>query len=295
MTAVLQCLVNGLSIGGLYALVAIGYSLIFGILNFVNFAHGDFYMLGAYLVMSLGIMTLPLWLALPVGLGACAALSVWVYQIVYRPMAKRDRLTLLIAAVAISLLLENGVQLWFGGEAQAFPFALPDDMIIETFGDGDLVIRVMDLWIFAIAMLLALGTWAAVRFTKLGLGIRAIASNRAAAVCVGVPVDRAIAVTFFVGAALATVAGTLQSMATNQITPLMGVAAGLKAFVAAVLGGIGSIWGAVLGGLVLGLLDSLLISLGASMWKDVVVFALLIALLLVRPQGFLGREKLVKV
>ena len=295
MATLVQFLLNGMAIGGLYALVAIGYSLIFGVLNFVNFAHGDFYMLGAYCVMSLGLLALPLWAALPLGMLVCALFSVASYAVVYKPLEKRDRLTLLIAAVAVSLIVENCVQIWYGAEAQSFPFALADDLVTFDGALSDVIVRQMDFWVCGIALTLALGTWLLVRFSKLGLGIRAIASNRMAAQILGVPVDRTIALTFFIGTALATVAGTLQSMATNQLTPMMGIAAGLKAFVAAVLGGIGSIWGAVLGGFVLGFFDSVLVGLGASMWKDTAVYALLIALLLVRPQGFLGRAKAIKV
>lgn len=283
-----------MAIGGLYALVAIGYSLVFGILNFVNFAHGDIYMLGAYAVLILGTLGLPLVAALPLAALACALLGAGLYLLFYRPLASRARLTLLIAAVAVSLLLQNGAQLLFGAEAQAAVFALPDDIwVFETW--GDLVVRVMDVWIVGVALLLALVTWLLVRCSRLGLAIRAVASNPRAAAMVGVPVARVVAFTFALSAALATVAGALQSMATNQVMPLMGLGAGLKAFVAAVLGGMGSLWGAVLGGFALGLLDGLLVGLGAARWKDVVAYGLLILLLLVRPQGLLGRARWVKV
>jgi branched-chain amino acid transport system permease protein len=291
--ALLQYILNGISVGGLYALIAVGYSMVFGILKFVNFAHGDIYMLGAYLVMSLGALTLPIGYSIPLGILACALISVVINHFVYRPVQNENRLILLISAVAVSLFLENVVQLLYTSEVQSFPFSLPDDVLL--FADGKLIIRVMDLWITAITLVLALGTWLLVKYTHAGRGIRAVASNRTAAIIAGVPVDRVVALTFFIGSVLATIAGTLQSMATNQLTPLMGISAGLKAFSAAVLGGVGSIWGSVLGGFILGLSESILVGLGFSTWKDSLGFVFLILILLIRPQGLLGEKQFTKV
>ncbi len=287
-----QYLINGISVGGLYALIAVGYSMVFGILKFVNFAHGDLYMLGAYLVMSFAALTLPMGYAIPLGILVCALVSVFINYFVYRPIKNQSRLTLLISAVAISLFLENIIQLFFTGEAQAFPFALPDDIIILQ---DKIVIRVMDLWIVSITLLMAFLTWAFVNKTKAGQGIRAVASNRTAALITGIPIDKIVSLTFFIGAVLATIAGTLQGMSTNQLTPLMGISAGLKAFSAAVLGGVGSIWGSVIGGFILGLSESTLIGIGFSTSKDALAFIFLIGVLLIRPEGLFGKKQLLKI
>jgi len=288
----IQYIINGISVGGLYALIAVGYSMVFGILKFVNFAHGDIYMLGAYLVMSLGVLVIPIWYAIPLGVLGCALVSVGINHFIYRPIQSENRLILLISAVAMSLFLENIIQLLFTAEVQSFPFSLPDDVII--LGEK-IIIRVMDIWITGITIALAFLTWLFVRSTKTGRGIRAVASNRTAALITGVPLDKIVSITFFIGSVLATIAGTMQSMATNQLTPLMGISAGLKAFSAAVLGGVGSIWGSVLGGFILGLSESILIGLGFSTWKDSLAFIFLILILFVRPQGLLGEKQLVKV
>ena len=292
MAEVTQFVLNGISVGGLYALVALGYSMVFGVLRFVNFAHGDLYMLGAYLVMSLGILSVPAIYAIPMGMVGCALISVWINHFVYRPKANENRLILLISAVAVSLFLENIVQLIFTAESQPFPFSFGDDILL--LGE-QIVIRVIDLWIVGVTLILTLVTWFFVQRTKIGRGIRAVASNRTGALIAGVPVDRMITVTFFIGALLATVASVLQSATTNQLTPLMGVAAGLKAFAAAVLGGVGSLWGAVLGGFALGISESVLIGLGFSPWKDSLAFVFLISVLLIRPQGLFGKKQVVKI
>jgi len=288
----IQYLINGVSVGGLYALIAIGYSMVFGILKFVNFAHGDLYMLGAYLVMNLGLLVLPIGFAIPAGVIACAIISVTINYFIYRPITSKNRLILLISAVAVSLLLENLIQLIYTAEVHAFPFSLPDDVLL--IGER-LIIRQMDIWVTLFTLLLALLTWLFVKKTKLGYGIQAVASNRTAALINGIPIDRIVSLTFFIGGILAALAGTLQSMITNQLHPLMGVAAGLKAFSAAVLGGIGSIWGAVIGGFILGISESILVGLGFSTWKDSLAFVFLIFILLMRPQGLLGKKQLVKV
>ena len=278
--------------GGLYALVAVGYSMVFGILKFVNFAHGDLYMLGAYLVMSLGVLAVPLYYAIPLGVLGCASISVAINYFIYRPVKNENRLVLLISAVAVSLLLENLIQLIYTAEVHDFPFSLSDDVIL--WGER-IIIRKMDIWVTLISLLVAFSTWSFVKTTRTGRGIRAVASNRTAALITGVPIDRVISLTFFIGAALATLAGTLQSMITNQINPLMGVSIGLKAFSAAVLGGVGSIWGAVLGGFILGVSESVLIGLGYSIWKDSLAFVFLILVLLTRPQGLFGEKQLIKI
>lgn len=288
----IQFLINGASLGSLYALIAVGYSLVYGSLKFVNFAHGDLYMLGSYFVMQSALLMFPMWISIPVSFVLCGLMSVLIYKMVYQPLIHGNRLFVLISAVAVSLFLEYAVQIIFSPNAQSFPYQLPDEVFMM---DDTLMVRLSDMIITAIALLSAFFTWLFVEKTKIGLAIRAVASNSFSASAMGIPIHRIISVTFFMGAGLATIAGTLQSMSVNQITPFMGIAAGLKAFAAAVLGGIGNIWGAVLGGFLIGFAESLFVGFGYSSLKDSFAYILLIFILFFLPQGLLGKKQLVKV
>lgn len=288
----LQFLINGLSIGSLYALIAVGYSMVFGVLKFVNFAHGEIYMLGTYFVMSLGIQGAPIWFAIPAGMTAAGVVSSFTNKFVYRPLGHQNRLAILISAVSVSLFLQNLVQVIFSPDTLSFPFSLPGDIILLPH---DIIIRKMDIWITCLMFFFSILTWMFIKFTKAGLGIRAIASYAEAAKIVGIPANKLVTLTFFIGGILATLGGCLQGMAVNQIMPLMGVAAGLKAFSAAVLGGIGSIWGSILGGIIIGVAESILIGFGLSLWKDTFAFVFLILFLLFRPQGIFGKKQFIKV
>lgn len=288
----IQFFINGLSIGSLYALIAVGYSMVFGVLKFVNFAHGEIYMLGAYFVMALAMQGSPIWFAILGGMLATGFISVLINKYIYRAFGKDNRLGILISAVCVSMFLQNFVQIAFSPDAISFPFALPGNIILLP---KNLIIRVMDLIILAIMLISSTLTWLFIQKTKIGMGIRAVASNTSAAQIIGVPIYKLGSATFFIGGLLATLGGALQGMAINQIIPLMGVGAGLKAFAAAVLGGVGSIWGAVAGAMIIGMAESILIGLGLSLWKDSLAFVILISFLLFRPQGLFGNKQIVKV
>lgn len=289
---IIQFLINGICVGSLYALIAVGYSLVYGTLKFVNFAHGDLYMLGAYFVMQVALFTFPWWATIPIACLSCGLVSALINRLAYQPLRNANRLYVLISAVAVSLFLENLVQVIFSPNVQSFPYQMSSQVLF--LGDT-IVVRVEDIFITGIALATAFLTWIFIEKTKIGLGIRAVASNSFSAASVGVHVNRIISSAFFIGAVLATVAGTLQGMSTNQIMPFMGIAAGLKAFAAAVLGGIGSIWGAILGGLLIGILESIFIGFGYSGLKDSFSYILLIFVLFFMPQGLLGQKQLVKV
>jgi branched-chain amino acid transport system permease protein len=288
----LQYLLDGLATGSVYALIAVGYSMVFGVLQLVNFAHSELFMLGAYMVMLLFLQGAPIWAALLLAGCGVGLFAVLMERFAYRPLRHSGRLAPLITAVGISIFLQNLVQAVFSPNPQAYPFHLPSGIL--EFGE-DILVRQRDIIIFALAIVLTLGLEAFVRYTKPGKGIRAVAIHPQAARIVGVPYNRIVSLTFFIGAAMAVVAGALQGAATNQIWPYMGVSSGLKAFAAAVLGGIGNLPGALVGGLTLGIVESLLVGYDFSTFKDGAAFLILILVLLVRPQGILGKKALVKV
>jgi branched-chain amino acid transport system permease protein len=288
----LQYVIDGLAIGGLYALVAVGYSMVYGVLQMINFAHGELYMLGAYFVMVLLGAGAPVWFALIGGAIGVGLFAVLMERVAYRPLRGAGRLAPLITAVGLSLFLQYGVQLVFSPNPLSYPYQLSGEII--EFGE-DFLVRERDVLIFTVTVVLTLMLECFVRYTRPGAGIRALAMHPMAARVVGVPINRTIALTFFIGALMACIAGALQGMAVNQIWPYMGVTSGLKAFAAAVLGGIGVLPGALLGGLVLGVSESLLVGYDLSTYKDGAAFLILIAVLLLRPQGLLGRARLVKV
>ena len=289
---VFQYILNGISIGSLYALVAVGYSMVFGVLKFVNFAHGEIYMIGSYLVMSLVLQGASLWLVFLGAMIATGFLAVATNKFIYRGFQKENKLEILISAVCVSTFLQNIIQIIYSPDALRFPISLPDSIL---FLPHDLVVRVMGIWRFLIMLMASTCVWLFVVKTKIGKGIRAIASHPNAAEMIGIPVFFLGSVTFFIGGLLATLGGALQGMVVGQVMAYMGVGIGLKAFAAAVLGGIGNIWGAVLGGIFIGLVESILVGFGYSLWKDSVCFILLIIFLLFRPQGILGQKQIIKV
>ncbi len=289
---VIQFILDGLSVGGLYGLIAIGYTMVFGVLQLVNFAHGELYMVGAYLGMFFLGMGFPIYLAVPLTCVAVGFFSVISEKLLYKPLRASGKLPALITAVGLSLFLQNVVQSYYSPNPQSYPLHLPDG--IWEMGE-DIMVRQRDVYLFGLAIALTLALEWFVRHTKMGSGIRAIAMHPQAARLVGVNYNRGVSITFFIGAALASIAGICQGMAINQVFPLMGMTAGLKAFAAAVLGGIGVFSGALVGGLVLGVVESLLVGFDYSTYKDAVAFGILIIMLLLRPQGLLGKARMVKV
>lgn len=284
----LQQLINGLSLGSLYALIAIGYTMVYGILRLINFAHGDLLMVAAYVaVMGVGLFSWPWPVAFGLAIALTGLIGVLLERGAYRPLRRAPRISLLISAIAASFLLENLALVIFGGLAKPFP-------VPAAFG-GSLVIG--GLYIPRLSLLVPLTTavfltllFYIVYRTQAGRAMRAIAWNLEMTSLMGINVDRIIAATFLLGSLLAGVGGVLWSMKYPQVNPFMGILPGLKAFIAAVLGGIGNIPGAVLGGLLLGMLEIMIVAFFPNWggYRDALAFALLIIFLLVRPQGLLG-------
>jgi branched-chain amino acid transport system permease protein len=298
MTTFFQQLVNGLSLGSIYALIALGYTMVYGVLRLINFAHGDVYMVGAYagyyLSRKLKGDEPSLVGALVVMLGAmlvCAVLGVIIERFAYRPVRRAARLTLLITAIGVSLFIENGAQLVFGPDPKFFPSLAPRaDFIV-----GGVRLTSEQLTVIAVSFILMLLLRFFILKTRTGKAMRAVSFNLDAAKLMGISTDRIIAITFGLGSALAAAAGVLIGMQIPKIDPLMGIIYGLKAFIAAVLGGIGNVPGAVLGGLLIGTSEVMVVGYLSSTYRDAIAFGILILVLLLRPQGILGRTQKEKV
>jgi branched-chain amino acid transport system permease protein len=299
----LQQLTNGLALGSIYALIALGYTMVYGVLRFINFAHSDVLMLGAFSAFYLAPKIEPVFGAesaagaltiIVVAAAICAVIGILIEILAYRPLRNRPRLTVLITAIGVSLFIEFTCQLSavFGADTKPFPKLLPTrELHFAGIGmaSNDLIVLVLT------AVLLA-GLWLIVQHTKMGMAIRAVSFNQQAAALMGVNVNRVISFTFGLGSALAAVAGIFYAMRAPGIEPLMGVQPGIRAFIAAVLGGIGNLPGAALGGLLLGVLESVAGGIpGVSNYRDGIAFAVLILILLFRPAGLLGSTAIEKV
>ena len=283
---------NGLQLGSIYALVALGYTMVYGIILLLNFAHGDIIMFGSY-VAWIALVQLGLNPAIAVLLAVfgCVVLGVLIDEVAYAPLREAPRLSILITAIGVSYLLENGVQLLLGADAKVVP-SIIDLGTVQVFGStlSGTALLTVAVTIVATVVLTLL-----VQKTRLGKAMRAVSEDMGAARLMGVNVNSTISFTFAVGSALAGIAAILYSMAYQQVSPTMGVMLGTKAFVAAVLGGIGSIPGAVIGGLIVGFSEVFVAAFGLSVWQDAVVFLLLILVLVVKPTGLLGRPVTEKV
>ncbi len=300
METIIQQLINGLSLGATYALIALGYTMVYGVLRLINFAHGDVYMIGAFagyfLGNKLGAAQNPSMLrAILVTIGAmgiCAMLGVIIERLAYRPVRNSSRLTSLITAIGVSLLLEYGGQVLFG----AIPRGFPQIVEAQPIALGGVQTTNQYLMVIFVSVLLMVGLELIVHRTKIGKAMRATSYNISVAKLMGINTDRVIAFTFGLGSALAAAAGVMVPLANQQqIDPLMGVQTGLKAFVAAVLGGIGNIPGAMLGGLIIGVMESGIKSTSYSTYADAVAFAILVLILLFRPAGLMGTAVTEKV
>jgi len=298
MTTFLQQLVNGLSLGSIYALIALGYTMVYGVLRLINFAHGDVYMLGAYagyyLSRKLKGSEPSLVGALLVMLGAmvfCAIIGIIIERFAYRPVRRAARLTLLITAIGVSLFIENAAQLVFGPDPKFFPSLAPR----ADFLVAGVRLTSEQLTVIAVSVILMILLRFFILKTRTGKAMRAVSFNLDAAKLMGISTDRIIAITFALGSALAAAAGVLIGMQIPKIDPLMGINYGLKAFVAAVLGGIGNVPGAVLGGLLIGTSEVMVVGYLSSTYRDAIAFGILILVLLLRPQGILGRAQKEKV
>ena len=299
-----QQIINGLSVGAVYALIAVGYTMVYGVLRFINFAHGDVFMLGAMIALLaatrwFGLAQYNAWLALPLvllfAMIACGLFGFLVERFCYRPLRNQPRLTVLITAIGVSMLLEFGGQhRWvFGPTPQAFPRMLGHQSVTA----GGVAIDVVDILIFALTIALMVALSYIVKFTRTGMALRAVSFRFDTAMLMGINTDRIISFTFILGSALAAVGGVMWGIKYRQVDPLMGLMPGLKAFIAAVLGGIGNIAGAVVGAVVLGVTEILVVAYlpNGSQYRDAVAFVILIVILLVKPSGLFGTQAIEKV
>ena len=286
LSTLLAQIINGLQTGSVYALVALGYSMVYGIILLLNFAHGDIIMVGAYVIFySVVSFNLPPILAVLLAVVASTLLGVMIEKIAYTPLRSAPRLSLLITAIGISFLLENGAQMVFGADQKSM-----DPLITGSLNWGSVNISYTALVTIVVSVISMVILTFLVSKTKMGKAMRAVSEDMGAAQLMGIGLNKTISFTFAVGSALAGIGSVLYLCAYPQASPTMGSMLGLKAFVAAVLGGIGSIPGAMLGGFVIGLLEALVAAAHLSMWKDAVVFLVLIIVLLVKPTGILGRN-----
>jgi branched-chain amino acid transport system permease protein len=300
----LQQLVNGISLGAVYGLIAIGYTMVYGIIGMINFAHGDIYMVGAFisliflaLMSAFGITSLPLALALVLIVTiAITSLYGWtVERVAYRPLRGAPRLAPLISAIGVSIVLQNYVQLTQGARVKVLPPLVTGSVTLTSTDGFPVTVSLLQVVIIAVTIALMLAfTWL-IQATSLGRAMRATEQDMTMAALVGVDVDRTISATFVIGAGLAAVAGLLVTLYYGVIDFYLGFVAGIKAFTAAVLGGIGSLPGAMLGGLLIGIVEALWSGYFSIAYKDVAVFGLLILVLLLKPSGLLGKPALEKV
>ena len=296
MNEFLQQLINGLAVGGIYALVALGYTMVYGVLKLINFAHGDIFTIGAYLGMTLlvsgglsGSMTpvLAVGLVVIIVFGLVALLGVALERVAYRPLRKANRLAAVVSALGASIVLQNAVMLIYGARVYVYPENLIPAVTFNIFG---LNVPVMRVIVIVSSLVLMLALYAFINRTRMGTAIRAVAIDQGAARLMGINVDRVISLVFFIGAGLGGVAGVMVGVYYGQIDFMMGWSYGLKAFTAAILGGIGNIPGAMLGGLLLGVIEALGASYLAMAWKDAIAFLVLILILIIRPTGLLGER-----
>ncbi len=292
MTQFLQQMINGLSLGSIYALVALGYTMVYGIIKLINFAHGDIYMLGAYIgfivTTKLGLGFVP---ALLISMVGCAIIGMTIERIAYKPLRHATRITALITAIGVSYFLEAGTQRVMGAGVQTFP----NVFVNETIMLGNVRISTQQIVIFVVTIVLMVALQFLVNKTKIGRAMRAVSVDADAARLMGVNVNATVSFTFAIGSALAGAAGVLVGVYYNSINPLMGMLPGIKAFIAAVFGGIGIIPGAMLGGFFIGIVETMVAGYGSSLWKDAVVYIILILILIIKPAGLLGKNTKEKV
>lgn len=300
MTEFIQHLINGLSLGSIYALIALGYTMVFGILQMINFAHADVYMLGAFVGMYFskwagldknpsfgGLIT-----TIVVAMATCAVIGYLIERLAYRRLRNAPKINVLITAVGVSLFLEFSGQLLFGSDPKFFPQIY---VASQDWRFGELVLNPLQVMVFVISIVLMLALNYIIFKTRLGRAMRAVSFNHDLASLMGIPTNRVVSYTFMLGSALAGAAGVLVGLTYPKIEPLMGVMPGLKAFVAAVLGGVGNIMGAVVGALILGLSEEFVVGYWIPTYRDALAFGLLILILLFKPTGIFGVSRSEKV
>lgn len=288
----LQQLINGLALGSVYALLALGYTMVYGIIKLINFAHGEIYMIGAFAgYYASTSLKLPLIPTLLVAMFVSALIGIIIEKVAYKPLRNSPRITLLITAIGVSLLLQNGMRYIVGPNPKPFPDLIPNKFL----NIGSLQINSKTILMLVISTLLVLILQFIVYKTKVGMAMRAASYDVEATSLMGINVNNTISLTFAIGSALAGIAGVLVAIAYPSINPYMGTMPGLKSFVAAVLGGIGSIPGALLGGLLMGLLETLTKAYISTNFSDAIAFSILIIILLIKPSGLLGQKTNEKV
>jgi branched-chain amino acid transport system permease protein len=301
MNELLQQVINGISLGSIYALIALGYTMIYGILRFINFAHGDVFMVGAFVgyyfapILSklLGGSSFANGLVvMAAAMIICAILGVTIEKLAYKPLRSRPKLTVLITAIGMSLFLEFGGQLVFGPDPKLFPTLMPSTAIVNT---ENLVISTNSLIVIITAFVLMILLRMIVYKTKMGTAMRAVSYNHHAASLMGININTVISFVFALGSSLAGAAAVLYSSVYPSINPLMGIFPGLKAFIAAVLGGIGNLYGAAIGGLIIGLVETFVTGYISSTYRDAISFSILILILLIKPSGIMGKYETEKV
>ena len=293
MSQVVQQLINGVSLGSIYALIALGYTMVYGIIKLINFAHGDIYMVGAYIgffaVANAGLGIFP---ALIISMVLTGLLGCLVERVAYKPLRHAPRISLLITAIGVSFFLEYASMLFVSPTPRTFPEIFDSSVAYHI---GEFIVNGQQLLIFAITFVLTVLLTYIVQKTKIGKAMRAVSFDTETAQLMGIDANRVISATFGIGSALAAAGGVLVGVYYNSIDPLMGIMPGLKAFVAAVLGGIGSLPGAVVGGLILGVIEAFVSGFLSSTFRDAAAFAILILVLLFRPRGIFGRDAQEKV
>lgn len=287
-----QQLVNGIILGSIYALLALGYTMVYGIIKLINFAHGDIYMIGAFVgYYAINSLKMNFWIALVFSMIVCAILGVVIEFLAYRPLRNSTRISALITAIGVSFFLEYIMVYFVGADTRSFPQSIK----VHTYHLGSISVTNVQLLILVVALVLMVALQLIVKKTKMGKAMRAVSVDSDAAELMGISVNNTISFTFALGSSLAGAAGVLIGLYYNSIEPLMGMTPGIKAFVAAVLGGIGIIPGTALGGFVIGILETLSTAIGLSSYRDAIVYGVLIVILLLRPAGILGKNVKEKV
>ncbi len=296
MEQFIQQLINGLAVGGIYALVALGYTMVYGVLKLINFAHGDLFTIGAYLGLTLLVSSNLAGLLTPVGAAIAVFIMVslfvaligWILErAAYRPLRNANRLSAVVSALGASIFFENAIMLIYGARVYVYPEFMRPDFSIPLLGIN---VPFMRLLIIAASVILMVCLWLFIQRTRMGASIRAVAIDQAATRLMGINVDRVISLVFLIGPGLGGAAGLMVGIYYGQIDFTMGWTYGLKAFTAAILGGIGNIPGAMLGGFLLGVTEALAAGYIAMAWKDAVAFLVLIIILIIRPTGILGER-----
>ncbi len=279
-------LFNGFTQGSIYALIALGYTMVYGIIKLINFAHGEFFMIGAFIGFYCATSGIPLFICIPISMIGSGIIAVIIEKLVYKPIRSAGRIPALITALGTSLFFQYLGQGTLGADPKSFPNIIE----IKSYQIGEMIITNIQLIIIGSTFLLMLFLWWFVSKTKTGKAMRACSYNKDVAELMGINSNKIISLTFFIGASFAGAAGVLVGIYYNTIDPMMGLIPGLKAFIAAVLGGIGIIPGAVIGGLILGIAENLVVGFWVSTYRDAIAFAILIIILLFKPSGILGKN-----